>query len=67
MDEHLATVYDAILDGDVMGATDGVLAALAADLQPERTLNEGMISAPYDFPPDARATTSSRDKACPVV
>jgi len=26
MDEHLATVYDAILDGDVMGATDGVQA-----------------------------------------
>ena len=45
MDEHLATIYEAILDGDVTGATDGVQAALAADLQPEMILNEGMISA----------------------
>ena len=67
MDEKLATIYDAILDGDVTNAKDGVQAALSADLQPEVILNEGMISAPYDFPPDARATTSSRDKACPVV
>jgi 5-methyltetrahydrofolate--homocysteine methyltransferase len=45
MDEHLATIYDAILDGDATGATDGVRAALAADLQPEMILNDGMISA----------------------
>ena len=45
MDENLATIYDAILDGDVTGAKDGVQAALAADLQPEMILNDGMISA----------------------
>jgi hypothetical protein len=63
MDEYLATVHDAILDGDVMGTTDGVQAAL----QPERIRNDGMIFEAYDLPPEARATTSSRDKACPVV
>jgi 5-methyltetrahydrofolate--homocysteine methyltransferase len=45
MDEKLATIYDAILDGNVTGAKDGVQAALAADLQPEVILNDGMISA----------------------
>ena len=45
MDEKLATIYDAILDGNVKGAKNGVQAALAADLQPEVILNDGMISA----------------------
>jgi 5-methyltetrahydrofolate--homocysteine methyltransferase len=45
MDEKLATIYDAILDGDVTGAQDGVQAALAAELRPDVILNEGMISA----------------------
>ena len=45
MDEKLATIYDAILDGDVTGTKVGVQAALAADLQPEVILNDGMISA----------------------
>ena len=45
MDNNLSTIYDAILDGDVTGATDGIQAALIADLQPEIILNDGMIAA----------------------
>lgn len=45
MDENLTAIYDAILDGDVTGATNGVQAALAADLQAEMILNDGMVSA----------------------
>jgi len=45
MNEKLSTLYNAILDGDVTGAQDGVRAALAADLKPEDILAEGMIVA----------------------
>ena len=45
MDEKLSTIYNAILDGDVTGAKDGVQAALVADLKPENILDEGMIAA----------------------
>jgi 5-methyltetrahydrofolate--homocysteine methyltransferase len=45
MNENLSTIYNAILDGDVTGAQDGVQSALAADLQPGDILSEGMITA----------------------
>ena len=45
MNEKLSIIYDAILDGDVSGAKDGVQAALLANLQPEIILNDGMIAA----------------------
>lgn len=45
MDEKLSTIYNAILDGDVTGAKDGVQIALMADLQPENILSDGMIAA----------------------
>lgn len=45
MDEKLSTIYNAILDGDVTGAKEGVQAALLADLQPENILSDGMIAA----------------------
>jgi 5-methyltetrahydrofolate--homocysteine methyltransferase len=45
MDKNLSTIYDAILDGDVTGAKQGVQAALMADLQPEVILSDGMIAA----------------------
>ena len=45
MDEKLSTIYNAILDGDVSGAKDGIRAALVADLKPENILDEGMIAA----------------------
>ena len=45
MNEKLSALYNAILDGDVTGAKDGVQAAIAADMQPENILAEGMIAA----------------------
>lgn len=45
MDEKLSTIYNAVLDGDVTDAKDGVQAALVAHLKPENILNEGMIAA----------------------
>jgi 5-methyltetrahydrofolate--homocysteine methyltransferase len=45
MHEKLSAIYEAILDGSISGAVDGVQAALLADLQPEIILNDGMISA----------------------
>ncbi len=45
MHEKLSAIYEAILDGNISGAKDGVQAALLADLQPEIILNDGMISA----------------------
>jgi 5-methyltetrahydrofolate--homocysteine methyltransferase len=45
MDEKLSTIYEAILDGNVVGAKDGVQTALMADLQPENILTDGMIAA----------------------
>jgi 5-methyltetrahydrofolate--homocysteine methyltransferase len=45
MDEKLSAIYEAILDGNISGAKDGVQAALLADLQPQIILNDGMISA----------------------
>jgi 5-methyltetrahydrofolate--homocysteine methyltransferase len=38
-------VYDAVLEGDIPGAPGLVQAALAAGLEPETILNEGMIAA----------------------
>ncbi len=45
MDEKLSTIYNAILDGDVAGAKDGVQTALLADLGPGNILADGMIAA----------------------
>ena len=45
MDEKLSAIYNAILDGNVVGAKDGVQTALTADLQPENILADGMIAA----------------------
>lgn len=45
MNEKLTVLYNAILDGDVTGAKDGVQAALVADLEPGNILAEGMIDA----------------------
>ncbi|MEO8354492.1 MAG: corrinoid protein [Chloroflexota bacterium] len=45
MNEKLSVLYNAILDGDVSGAKDGVQAALVADLEPGNILAEGMIDA----------------------
>lgn len=45
MNENLSTIYNAILDGDVTGAQDGVQAALATNLEPGDILGEGMIAA----------------------
>ena len=45
MNETLSTIYNAILDGDVTGAQEGVQAALVADLKPEVILGESMIAA----------------------
>ena len=45
MDEKLSAIYNAILDGDVAGAKDGVQTALMTDLQPENILADGMIAA----------------------
>ena len=45
MNETLSTIYNAILDGDVTGAQEGIQAALAADLKPGDILGEGMIAA----------------------
>ena len=42
MDEKLSTIYNAILEGDVTGAKDGVQTALLADLQPENILSEDL-------------------------
>lgn len=45
MNENLFALYNAILEGDVPGANDGVQAALQADLEPGDILSEGMIAA----------------------
>ena len=45
MNANLFTIYNAILDGDVSGAQEGVEAALAVNTKPEAILSEGMISA----------------------
>jgi 5-methyltetrahydrofolate--homocysteine methyltransferase len=45
MNETLSALYDAILDGDVSGAKDGVQAALDAGLEPGLILSDGMIAA----------------------
>lgn len=45
MNESIAIIYNAILDGDVTGAQNGVQAAIAADLKPGEVLGEGMIAA----------------------
>jgi 5-methyltetrahydrofolate--homocysteine methyltransferase len=45
MDEKLSQIYNAILDGDETGASDGVQAALTSDLKPEEILSEGMVAA----------------------
>lgn len=45
MNENLSVIYNAILDGDVTGAQDGVRSALTANLKPGDILGEGMIAA----------------------
>jgi 5-methyltetrahydrofolate--homocysteine methyltransferase len=45
MNEKLSALYNAILEGDVSGAKDGVQAALDASLEPGTILAEGMIAA----------------------
>jgi 5-methyltetrahydrofolate--homocysteine methyltransferase len=45
MNEKIALLYNAILDGDVAGAKDGAQAALDAGLEPGKILSEGMIDA----------------------
>ena len=45
MNEKLTNLYDAILEGDVASAKDGVLSALDSGLEPGNILAEGMIAA----------------------
>jgi 5-methyltetrahydrofolate--homocysteine methyltransferase len=45
MNKILSSLYQAILDGDLAGAKEGVQDALDAGLDPAVILNEGMISA----------------------
>ncbi len=45
MNEKLAALYNAILEGDVNGTKDSVQFALDAGLEPGFILNEGMIAA----------------------
>jgi 5-methyltetrahydrofolate--homocysteine methyltransferase len=45
MNGNLSALYNAILEGDVTGAQNGVQAALDAGLEPGNILDEGMISA----------------------
>ncbi len=45
MNEKLSALYDAILDGNVAGAKDGIQSALDAGLEPGTILAEGMIAA----------------------
>jgi 5-methyltetrahydrofolate--homocysteine methyltransferase len=45
MNEKLSAIYNAILDGDVSSATDGVKDALLSNLPPENILADGMIAA----------------------
>lgn len=45
MNENLSILYNATLDGDVDVAQDAAQTAVAANLQPEHVLAEGMIAA----------------------
>ncbi len=45
MNESISKLYNAILEGDVAGAKDGVQTALDAGLEPGNILAEGMIAA----------------------
>lgn len=45
MNKEISSLYNAVLDGDVAGAKDGVQSALDAGLEPENILSEGMIDA----------------------
>jgi 5-methyltetrahydrofolate--homocysteine methyltransferase len=45
MNEKLSELYNAILEGNVTGAKDGVQSALEADLEPGVILADGMIAA----------------------
>ena len=45
MGNALETIYNAVLEGDAAGAKAGVNAALAAGLNPEAILKEGLIAA----------------------
>jgi len=45
MNEIIATLYNAIMEGDVTGAQNGVKAALDAGLEPGSILADGMIAA----------------------
>jgi len=45
MGSELETIYNAVLEGDARGAQAGVNAALAAGIDPETILKEGLIAA----------------------
>ncbi len=45
MTQQLETIYNAVLEGDAAGAKAGVSAALAAGINPETILKEGLIAA----------------------
>jgi 5-methyltetrahydrofolate--homocysteine methyltransferase len=45
MNEKMSSLYNAILDGDVAGAKDGVQVALEVGLEAGNILSEGMIAA----------------------
>jgi 5-methyltetrahydrofolate--homocysteine methyltransferase len=45
MNDKISALYNAILEGDVAGAKDGVQTALDAGLEPGNILAEGMIAA----------------------
>lgn len=45
MNEKLLAIYNAILEGDITGAKDGVQIALDAGLEPGSILADGMIAA----------------------
>jgi 5-methyltetrahydrofolate--homocysteine methyltransferase len=45
MNENISTLYNAILEGDVAGAKNGIQSALDAGLDPGQILADGMIAA----------------------
>ena len=45
MDPKLATIYEAVLEGDMPGTKAGIQAALDAGVAPITILNDGMIAA----------------------
>ena len=45
MSDELKTIYEAVLEGDAKGASAGVEAALAAGIDPDTILKQGLIAA----------------------